>query len=130
MHQHRLHCIAGGRALHLGVETYVLRQFEVGKLVYVGVAHAFVMFDDGDGGFFHYRPDERLTAARDDDVNVFVRLEQAIDGLAVNYFNDLDAPLVKPGLFQRRGKYFVDGDVGVDGLLPAAQDDRVARLQT
>ena len=88
------------------------------------------MLDDRDGGFFHYRTDERLAAARDDDVNVFVRLEQVIDGLAIDYFNDLDAPLVQPGLFQRRGKYLVDGDVGMDGLLPASQDDRVARLQT
>ena len=73
--------------------------------------------------------DQRLAAARDDDVDDAGHLQHLADGGAVGRRHQLDAVFRQAGGDEGDGEAFVDHRRGGEALRTAAEDGRVARLQ-
>src|SRR3989475_8462583 len=86
----RSHRVAGPRPLHLRIEADGFRHREVGLVVHVGVAHALVVLDYRDRGLLDDELHEVLAAARDDEINQLVLLEQQGGDLAVGVVDERD----------------------------------------
>ncbi len=129
MHQQALQGVADPGSLHLAVEHDFQGLGQVRPLIHIAVAHAHVVLEHGHGGLGHHGADEALAAPGNDHVDVLVQLEQRGHGGAVGHGQHLGPfrgqARGPEGLVQQRGQ----GQVGVDGLGPAAQDHGVARLE-
>ena len=84
------HGVAGAVARGFGVEGDVDGLFGVGGAVDIDVADAVEVFDDGHAGFCGDAGNQRLAAARDDDVDKLWALQHGADAFAVGVFNQAD----------------------------------------
>ena len=72
MNQKRFHGIANSGALTLRVERDALSHVEIGLVIHIHVAHAVIVFDDGHAGVFDNGFDERMTATRDNEIDILI----------------------------------------------------------
>ena len=89
--QQGLHGVAHAGPLGLGVDDDALGVLEVGGLVHVDVADAFVVLDDRHAGLLHHGLDEALAAAGDDDVHVARVRQQGVHEGMVGLAHELHA---------------------------------------
>jgi hypothetical protein len=97
--EQRFDGVADAGTLAFGVDDDILRHVEIGIAVDVHVAHALVVFDDGDARFFRDGANQPFPAARDAEVDQVIELQQLVDGGAVRGGHDRDAVRGRPGTF-------------------------------
>ena len=85
--------------------------------------------DHGDMGILHHGADQPCAAARDEHVQVIGQAHHFDGGCARGVLHQLDTVRGQPGFFHRLAHRLSHCRVRMDGLLPAAQNDGVARLQ-
>ena len=90
VHQERLQRVADTGTRDLAVEQQVLRNLQVGVLVYVEVADALVVLDDGDATRLVDEADEPFAAARDNEVDVLVQGQHFLHRRPVGGRNERD----------------------------------------
>src|SRR5689334_4655662 len=127
--EERLHRIAGRVALRLRVVGDADRHVGVGARVDVDVAYAVQMLQHRHARLARDALDQRLAAARYDDVHVRLVGYQVADRRTIRGVDQLHAVRGQPRLAQARGDAASDRAVAVDRLGAAAQDRRVARLE-
>ena len=93
------------------------------------MADALVVLDDGHARLLGDGADEALAAARDDEVHQAFEAHELAHGVVVGHGDELDGVGREPlgGAAALEG--FGEGDVGLQGFAPAAQDDRVGGLE-
>ena len=130
MHQQTLQGVADAGPLHLGVHDDVDGHVIIRGVIDKDMTDALVVFEHRDAGIFRDKTDQPLAAAGNDQVNLFFQAQHEGDGGAVRHRNHLDGRgidiLRRQGVLQHSGQ----GQVRVDGLGTAAQQNAVARLQT
>ena len=114
VHEQVLDRVAHARPLDLRVETDALRHGEVGALVHVEVADALEVLHHRDAALLEDGVLERLAAARDDDVDAVVALQEPARHLA-------------PALDQLRGRGGQPGGLDLGAERPG--DGTVRRLR-
>ncbi len=125
------HGVTDTGALDLGVDGDGFGHVGVGVAVDVGMADAFVVFDDGDFRAIGYGADEAFTSAGHAEVDEVGEGEEFGDCGAVGGGDDLD------GVFGELGHCFLGGFdhdfgdelVGVDGFFTAAEDGGVTGFE-
>ena len=95
----------------------------------INVAVAREMLENRNRRFFHDGSNQPLAAARDDDVDVVVELQERRQERAVGGFDELHGGRINFHLRERFGDNGRDGRVGVHGLFSAAKDDGVAGFE-
>ena len=90
MHQQCFHRIAYGRTLHLGIESNFHRHLHIGILVNIGMTYARTCFDNWHAGITHYRLNQAGTAARNNNINQAVHMDQILHSLSVTGINKLN----------------------------------------
>ena len=129
MHQQRFGTVADGGALNLGIQDDLGSHRKVSVFVHIDVAVARAGLDDRDSRRLDDGLDERGSAARDEAVHVLVQGHQATGGGTVGTLDELYAGRWQAnrlkGVLQDTGQ----GNIGMDGLGSAAQQDGVAGLQ-
>ena len=116
-------------ALGLRVDGEIDRHVRVGGAVHVEDADAVVVFDDGHPGVCDDGFDERLAAARHEQIDVFVHLREVAHGVAVGARDEQDAVGGQSGGGRAVAQGVGDGEVGMDRLAASAQDGGVARFR-
>ena len=124
--EERFDRVADAGALGLRVDDEFDRHVQVGGAVHVEDANAVVVLDDGHAGVLDDGFDERLAAARHEQIDVFVHLCEVADGLAAGVRDEEDAVGGQTGGGRAVAQGVGDGEVGMDGLAAAAQDGGVA----
>ena len=81
---------ADSGAPHLGVDDDAPGHRQIGAAVHIGVADAVEMLEDGDAALRRDALDQRPPAARHDDVDQIVELEQRADRGAIGGGDELD----------------------------------------
>ena len=76
MYQESLHRIAGGGSLHFCVKADPFGHSWIGIGIDIDVTHAGVVPDDRDGRVLRNDPHQRFSAARDNQVDVAILLQQ------------------------------------------------------
>ena len=130
VHQQGLRGAADPGAPHLGVEDDLARHVRIGGGVHVGMADAFQVLEQGHLAFRADALDERLAAARHDDVDELRHAQHLADGGAVAGRHPLDRRRGQAGAVEPGAEGVHDGAGGMEAFGAAAQDDGVARLQT
>ena len=98
VHEQGLRRVADAGALHLGVHGDFLGHFQVGIGVHKNVAHAFVMFDDGNFAAIRHRANQTLAAARHAQINILRERKQSGNRLAVGRGHNLNRVLRKTAM--------------------------------
>ena len=129
MNEEGLHGVADAGTLHFGVEDNLLRHGKVGAGIDKDVADPFVVLDDGNAGMLGDEADQALAAARDDQVDLFIELEEFEDRFPVSGCHHLQCRRRQMQIGQHLLQEGADGAVGMDRFRAAAQDDGIAALQ-
>ena len=127
--QQRLGGAADAGAAHLGVRHDAARHRVVGGRVHVGVAKPLGMRQHRHARLALHALDQRLAAARHDQVEQAGRRQHRRDIGAIGVRRDLHAGFRQSGRAQPRHQRGVDRLRAVHAFRTAAQDHRVARLQ-
>ena len=130
MYQNGLHRIAHRRARTLGVFDNIERHILIALGVDKNVAYPFVVLDHRNRGVAHHFTDQRLAAARNYQVNILIHGKHLIHRLAAYPRNKLNRPFGQTGGFADSGHNLRQLAIGVNRLFPAAQDNRIAGLET
>ncbi|MFM1944882.1 MAG: hypothetical protein RI897_3864 [Verrucomicrobiota bacterium] len=125
------HGVTDAGALGFGVDGDGFGHVGVSVTVEVGMADAFVVFDDGDFGAIGYGADEAFASARHTEVDEVGEGEEFGYSGAVGGGDDLD------GVFGELGQVFLGGIdhdfgdelIGVEGFFTAAEDGGVAGFE-
>src|SRR5205823_1719096 len=93
-------CAAGVAGLGVDADLADFGFHRIGRRIYVDVAVAGEMLENGDRGLLHNGADEALASAGDDEVDVAVELEKLGDERAIGVFDELDGGGVDSGRFE------------------------------
>ncbi len=116
---------------HLGIEDDVARHVEIGRGMNIGVTDTFEVPHDRHAGILLHAGDQALAATRHDDIHEIGHLaEQDPDGGTILGRDDLNRGLGQACRYQAANQTGVDRATRSRALAPAAQDHRVAALQT
>ena len=106
MHQQSFHGVTDRGPLHFGVETNPLGHFQGRVGLDVNVTNSFVVFDDGNFGIRNYRANEILAAARNNEIDILLQLQQLVDQSVIFMLHNLHGVLrharLGAGLAQHR----------------------------
>ena len=94
------------------------------------MADPLVVLDHRNAGFLRHELHEAFAAPRNDEVDVFVLLQQQDRDLTIRVLDKRDRSLRDAGLSSGFRDYLDDGGIGLDCLGPAAQYHGVAGLET
>ena len=70
-----------------------MRFFNISRSIDIGVTHAGEMLNHRNGGGARDGADQFLSAARNDDINIAILLEEKGDGLSIGRADQLDRPV-------------------------------------
>ncbi|MPN19170.1 hypothetical protein SDC9_166536 [bioreactor metagenome] len=127
--QQRFERVAGARPLAFGVADDRHRLFDVASGIDIEVTDAFIMFQHRHGRFGADQPDQFLSAARNDQIEAAVHLEQHRNRRAVGPRHKLDGSVRQAAFDRRLVEQFRQKQVRAERLAAAAQNHRVARLE-
>ena len=130
MDQHRFHRIAHAGALALAVFDDLESGIEVGSLIHIHVADAFVMLDHRDGGLLHHRADQPFAAAGDDKVDERIHLEHHGDSSVVRERDQLHRTGRHTGGNPGIRDTFCQRHIGLERFRTAAEDHGITGLET
>jgi len=129
VHEQGFQRVADPGTLGLGVDDDLSGHGDVGRGIDKDVANAFVVLDDRDAGVFDDEADQAFTAAGDDQVDRLLLFQHLQHPFALGEGDQRQGRLGNPGPFHFAPEDGGNGDVGVDRLRTAAQDDRISRFQ-
>ena len=127
--EQRLQRVAHSGTLTLGVDDDLQRPVEVRDAVHEEVADPLVVLEHRHGRLARDHADQILAAARNHEVDVLIQLEHQFYRLARGPRQKLDRSVGESRLHRRVVQKPCDGAVAVEGVAPAAQYHRVARLE-
>ena len=113
--------VAHARPLTLGVDDDPLRHRQIGGSVHVNVAVALVVLEHRHFRFGGDPADQSLAAARNDEVDALIQLQQMADRVAVRRRHQLDGVGRQTAVCQTFLENAMQGGVGVQRFLAAAQ---------
>ena len=129
--EQRLGGTADAGAPHLGVDGDPHRHVELGRAVDVEMADAFEMSEDRHPRLGLHPRDQAFAAARNDDVERAAKpLQHLADGGAVGGRHQLDGVFRQAGGLQALDQAGMDGGGRIERIRTAAQDHRIAGLET
>ena len=114
----------------LGVYNHAPRLLQVSIAIGIDMADAFQMGKNRHPRLALHQPDQALAAARHDHVDVLDRAQHGTDHLAVAGRHQLNCGCGKVGPLQSLDHAGMDRGRGMKAFRPAAQDHRIAGLQT
>ena len=129
MDQQILHGVTHPGPLGLGVKRNPHGLIQIGRRIHIGVAQARKVLDDRNRGLLGHRPNEFLSAARNNHIHKAVLLQQDADRLAVSGAHELNRSGRQSSLAERGGQNINDGAVGPKRLGAALENNRVAGLE-
>ena len=129
MHEQALERVAHAGTLHLAVVYDVKSLRKIGAFVDEGVTHALVVLEHGHGGLTRHRAHQRLAAAGNEHVHVFVEAAQLGNRVVGGDVDELHRVRRKSGRVEGFVQKIRERHVGMEGFGAAAQHDRVARLE-
>jgi len=129
VHEKSLHGVADPAPLDFGVERDLLGHLQIGARINIRVAVADSCLDDRHFRVLNDGLDEARSASGDEAVNQPRRLHHRRRRRAVGGWHKLYAVRGQPGTLGSGGDYLSENDVRMDGLLAAAQYDRVSGFE-
>ena len=122
--------IAGAGALDLRIHDDFDRFFHIAFAVDVKVTDPFVVFQHRHRRLGTDQPDQPFAAARDDQIEILIHLEQQIHRRVIRPRHQLHRAVGQAAPDRRPVHDPGQNQIGVKRLAAAAQDHRVARLET
>ena len=129
VHQKALACVAHRGTRGFRIENDLRRHFKICRLIDIDVAVAHARFNHRHRRMLHHRADQPAAAPGDQYIHIRIEPHQLIGGIARRIRHELDAILRKARLLQRGAHHSSNRLVGMDRLLAAAQDHRIAGFQ-
>ena len=128
MDQERLGRVADARALDLRVDDDLDRHVEVAAGIDVDVAVSLVVLEDGHRRLGDDAADQAFAAPGDGQIDEIGEAQELADGRAVDRRDELDGVLGEAGGGELVGEDAMEGAVGGEGLLAAAEDTALPLL--
>ena len=130
MDENGIESVADRRSLDLGIEDNAGRHVGVGVAVDIGVADPDAAGQHGHGGVFGHKVDQAGATTRDEQVDLLLHVQHDIDQRAVGIIDELNSVGGKARLADGSMNQGNQSGVGSQGLLSAAQETRIARLES